>query len=162
VHRKQKTTKMTKTSAFEALSRFGPTSKLFWKIDDLTRCERFALYVRDDQITAMLYHLTDGRPTSVVNIERVTATDFVAADAEINRGDIEGALQRLGTLNARTYRVIRTFHFGITIHLLLERTADRPDAIVVGEVLQEAGETTIVLKARVKTGQFPNPMQIAS
>lgn len=153
---------MTKTSALEALSRLGPISKLFWKIDDLARSERLTFYVRDDQITAMLYTLTDGRPTGVVNIDRVTAADFIAADAKTNGGDVETALQRLSTETDRAYKVIKTFHFGITILLLLEQSTDRPDAIVVGEVSEEGEEKTIALKARVEPQQFVHPMEIAS
>ncbi|TLX16127.1 hypothetical protein [Rhizobium sp. MHM7A] len=153
---------MTKTSALEALSRLGPISKLFWKIDNLARSERFALYVRDDQIIAFLYSLSNGVPTGVVSVERVTATDVITADAQTNGGDIEDALQRLGAANDRTYKVIKTFHFGIVIHLLLEQTTDRPDAIVVGEVSEDGRGKSVVLKARVEPRQLVKPMQIAS
>jgi hypothetical protein len=104
----------------------------------------------------------NGLPTGVVNVERCTATDIVAADAGTDRESRGTSLPNLTNANGRTYKLIKTFQFGVTIHLLLEQRTGRPDAIVVGEVASEHGNETIVLRARVEPQQLFKPLKVAS
>ncbi len=153
---------MTRTSALETLSRLGPVSKLFWKIDSDARDERLAFYVRDDQIAVFLYSIANGLPNGVINVDRFTATDIIAADAAVDLEPRDPLLLSLGEANNRTYKLLKTFQFGGKIHLLLEQAAGRNDAIVVAEIINNDGDDKAMLTARVEPQRIFEPVKIAS